>query len=71
MYRQAADRTLLRRLVRRIVEIQRDPFTGIGEPEPLEGDLSGHRSRRIDDEHRLAHRATEKAVVTIEARDHY
>ncbi|MEW1681525.1 Txe/YoeB family addiction module toxin [Streptomyces sp. NPDC093594] len=68
---QAADRTLFRKIVRLIGEIQRDPFTGIGKPEPLKGDLSGYWSRRIDDEHRLVHRATEKEVVIIKARYHY
>ncbi|WP_145829974.1 Txe/YoeB family addiction module toxin [Streptomyces sp. T12] len=68
---QAADRTLFRKIVRLIGEIRRDPFTGIGKPEPLKGDLSGYWSRRIDDEHRLVHRATEKEVVIIKARYHY
>lgn len=44
---------------------------GIGKPEPLKGDLSGYWSRRIDDEHRLVYRATEKEVVIIKARYHY
>ncbi|WP_225654520.1 Txe/YoeB family addiction module toxin [Streptomyces pseudogriseolus] len=71
MYWQAADRRLFRTLIRLIGEIRRDPFTGIGKPEPLKGDLSGYRSRRIDDEHRLVYRATEKEVVIIKARYHY
>ncbi|MFF4401168.1 Txe/YoeB family addiction module toxin [Streptomyces sp. NPDC001480] len=71
LYRQDADKKLFRKLVRLIGEIQRDPFTGIGKPEPLKGDLSGYRSRRIDDEHRLVYRATEKEVVIVKARYHY
>ena len=71
LYRQAADRKLFRKLVRLIAEIQRDPFTGIGKPEPLKGDLSGYWSRRIDDEHRLVYRPTENEVVIIKARYHY
>ena len=71
LYWQAADKTLFRKLVRLIGEIQRDPFTGIGKPEPLKGYLSGYWSRRIDDEHRLVYRATEKEVVIIKARYHY
>ncbi|MGW5369517.1 Txe/YoeB family addiction module toxin [Streptomyces sp. NPDC004009] len=71
LYRQDADRKLFRKLVRLIGEIQRDPFTGIGRPEPLKGDLSGYWSRRIDDEHRLIYRATDKEVVIIKARYHY
>jgi toxin YoeB len=37
------------RTTRLIREIQRDPFNGIGKPEPLKGDLSGYWSRRIDE----------------------
>lgn len=57
--------------MRLIGEIQRAPFTGIGKPEPLKGDLSGYWSRRIDDEHRLVHRATEEEAVITKARYHY
>ncbi|MEU6278281.1 Txe/YoeB family addiction module toxin [Streptomyces populi] len=71
LYWQSADKKLFGKLVRLIGEIQRDPFAGIGKPEPLKGDLSGYRSRRIDDEHRLVHRATEKEIVIIKARYHY
>ncbi|MFF9407425.1 Txe/YoeB family addiction module toxin [Streptomyces anandii] len=71
LYWQDADKKLFRKLVRLIGEIQRDPFTGIGKPEPLKGDLSGYWSRRIDDEHRLVYRATDKEVVIIKARYHY
>ncbi|MGW3355976.1 Txe/YoeB family addiction module toxin [Streptomyces bungoensis] len=71
LYWQDADRKLFRKLVRLIGEIQRDPFTGIGKPEPLKGDLSGYWSRRIDDEHRLVYRATEKEVVIVKARYRY
>ncbi|BFO14587.1 Txe/YoeB family addiction module toxin [Streptomyces sp. KM77-8] len=71
LYWQAADRKLFRKLIRLIGEIQRDPFSGIGRPEPLKGYLSGYWSRRIDDEHRLVYRATEKEVVIIKARYHY
>ncbi|MFF4964847.1 Txe/YoeB family addiction module toxin [Streptomyces sp. NPDC001037] len=71
LYWQDADRKLFRKLVRLIGEIQRDPITGIGRPQPLKGDLSGYWSRRIDDEHRLVYRATDKEVVIIKARYHY
>lgn len=49
----------------------RDPFKGLGRPEPLKGDLSGYWSRRIDKEHRLVY-AFESGVLTIIAcRFHY
>jgi toxin YoeB len=52
-------------------DIQRDPFAGIGKPEPLKGDLSGYWSRRIDDEHRLVYRADDKEVKILKARYRY
>ncbi|MGD9622033.1 MAG: Txe/YoeB family addiction module toxin [Mycolicibacterium sp.] len=67
----ASDRRTARRIVRLIAEIQRDPFTGIGKPEPLRGELSGYWSRRIDDEHRLVYRATGDEVKILKARYHY
>lgn len=65
------DRKTARRIVRLINEIQREPFTGIGKPEPLKGELSGYWSRRIDDEHRLAYRADSDQIVVLQARYHY
>ncbi|MGR6970090.1 Txe/YoeB family addiction module toxin [Streptomyces cynarae] len=65
------DRKMVRRVVRLIGEIQRDPFSGIGKPEPLKGDLSGYWSRRIDDEHRLVYRVDDKEVKILKARYHY
>ncbi|MGV0852587.1 Txe/YoeB family addiction module toxin [Mycolicibacterium phlei] len=67
----ASDRKRARRIVRLISEIQRDPFGGIGKPEPLKGDLSGYWSRRIDDEHRLIYRADDNEVKVLQARYHY
>ena len=47
------DRTQALRIIRLIREIQKEPFTGLGKPEPLRHDLKGCWSRRIDQEHRL------------------
>jgi toxin YoeB len=67
----ASDRKTARRIVRLIAEIQRDPFSGIGKPEPLKGELSGYWSRRIDDQHRLVYRADDDEVKVLTARYHY
>jgi len=45
-----------------------EDFPGIGKPEPLKGDLSGYWPRRIDDEHRLLHRARDEQVKILKAR---
>jgi toxin YoeB len=67
----ASDRKTARRIVRIIAEIQRDPFSGIGKPEPLKGELSGYWSRRIDDQHRLVYRADDDEIKVLKARYHY
>ncbi len=64
------DRKMAVRIVRLIKEIQRDPVTGIGKPEPLKGGLSRYWSRRINDEHRLIYRSDEKEVKILKARFH-
>ncbi|WP_346777005.1 Txe/YoeB family addiction module toxin [Streptomyces sp. HNM0575] len=56
---------------RLIEESKRDPFAGIGKPEPLKGDLSGYWSRRIDDEHKLVYRAEGDELIVVQARYHY
>lgn len=71
LYWLATDRKMARRITRLIAEIQRDPFGGIGKPEPLKGELSGYWSRRIDDEHRLVYRADTGEVKILKARYHY
>jgi toxin YoeB len=66
------DRKTLVRINKLIEDIRRDPFTGIGKPEPLKYHLPGAWSRRIDDEHRLVYLVTDKEeVVLIAARYHY
>ena len=54
-----------------IEESKRDPFAGIGKPEPLSRDLSGYWSRRIDEEHRLVYRARGDELIVVQARYHY
>lgn len=49
----------------------RDPFTGIGKPEPLKHDLAGCWSRRIDLEHRLVYQIQDDALVVLSCRYHY
>lgn len=65
------DRTMLRRIHRLIQETMREPFEGIGKPEPLKGQLSGYWSRRIDHEHRLVYKAQDDQLLIIAVRHHY
>ena len=56
LYWQQADKKILKRINELIKAISREPFEGIGKPEPLRHGLSGYWSRRINDEHRLVYK---------------
>ena len=71
LYWQATDAKLLARLNSLIKECQRTPFQGTGKPEPLRGALSGWRSRRLTQEHRLVYRATDDGLLIAQCRYHY
>ncbi len=67
----AEDTALFERLTRLIVEAARDPFEGIGKPEPLKHQLKGYWSRRINAEHRLVYKTTTEAIIIVSCRYHY
>ena len=60
-----------KRLLRMIEETLRDPFGGIGKPEPLKNELSGWWSKRIDGEHRLIYKTEGDALIISQAKGHY
>ena len=65
------DRKVALRLLELVDEILRDPFEGIGKPEPLKFGFAGCWSRRITQEHRLVYRVLENRVDFLQARYHY
>ena len=65
------DRKVAKRIIRLLKEIERDPFQGIGKPEPLKHGLAGFWSRRITDEHRLVYAVEKKQILAAPARYHY
>ena len=65
------DRKKALRVVNLIQDISRDPFGGIGKPEPLKHELSGCWSRRIDQEHRLVYQVTNEKIRILACRYHY
>ena len=54
-----------------ILDIQVNPFEGLGEPEALKGDLQGWWSRRINQEHRLIYRIKDKNLELASCYGHY
>ena len=68
---QTQDGKTLRRINLLVEATLREPFTGIGKPEPLRENLSGYWSRRIDESNRLVYAVDDAQVVVIACRYHY
>ena len=71
LYWQGQDRKTLKRINTLIQETLREPFAGVGKPEPLRENLSGFWSRRIDDTHRLIYTVEDGSLAIIACRYHY
>ena len=68
---QSEDKRILKKINGLIKEIQRNPYEGIGKPEPLKYDLSGLWSRRIDRDHRLVYQVVKNELFIYSCRYHY
>jgi len=68
---QSIDKKVLKKINTLIKDIQRDPFQGLGKPEPLKYELAGCWSRRITDEHRLVYEIEEDNVNIVSCKYHY
>ncbi len=71
LYWQEIDKKMLKRINALIKDIQRQPFAGLGDPEPLKHNWSGYWSRRIDREHRLVYRVENETIFVVQCRYHY
>ena len=71
LYWQSQDKKMLKRINQLIKDIKRNPFEGIGKPEPLTGNLAGFWSRRINDKDRLIYKIDEESVYILACRYHY
>ena len=66
-----ADRKIALRVLELAEAVMRDPFSGIGKPEPLRFVLAGCWSRRVTQEHRLVYRVSANRIDFLQARYHY
>ena len=71
MYWQGQDKKTLKRINNLVKDIQRNPFEGIGKPEPLSENMSGWWSRRIDETNRIVYKAENAAIVIASCKGHY
>lgn len=65
------DKKTFKKIESLIKDIQRNPFKGLGKPEPLKHELSGFWSRRISDEHRLVYKIEKDIVYIVACKYHY
>jgi len=71
VYWQNQDKKTLRRINKLILDAQRNPFEGVGKPEPLKENLSGFWSRRIDESNRVVYVVDNNQLMIISCRYRY
>jgi toxin YoeB len=64
------DLKILEKIHQLIKDVDRDPFRGLGKPEPLKW-IKGCWSRRITDEHRMVYRVADGAIIIVSLKGHY
>ncbi|MDR0501934.1 MAG: Txe/YoeB family addiction module toxin [Treponema sp.] len=71
LYWQKENKNMLKKINQLIRDIERNPFEGIGKPEPLKGNLTNWWSRRIDDTHRIVYRIENNYLEILQCKEHY
>ncbi|MFW5450747.1 MAG: Txe/YoeB family addiction module toxin [Methylophagaceae bacterium] len=71
LYWQQTNKKILKRINTLIKDIKRQPFEGLGDPEPLKHNWSGYWSRRIDRQHRLVYKVSNQTIIIVQCRYHY
>ena len=71
LYWQNDNKNLLKKINLLIRDIERDPYNGLGKPEPLKNKLSGWWSRRIDDTNRIVYRVEKGNLEIAQCKGHY
>ena len=71
LYWQDQNKNLLKKINSLIKDIERNPFEGLGKPEPLKSNFSGWWSRRIDDTNRIVYRVEKGILEIAQCKGHY
>jgi toxin YoeB len=71
LYWQRTDAKIISRINLLLKEITRNPYAGVGKPEPLKHALQGYWSRRINAEHRIVYKRTGNQILIAQLRYHY
>lgn len=68
---QIQTKKILKKILLLLKDTQKNPFSGLGKPEPLKHDLQGYWSKRINQEHRLVYQVDDESIIIISCRYHY
>lgn len=71
LYWSQTNKANIKKINQLIKDCKREPFSGVGKPEPLKFDMSGCWSRRITSEHRLIYKIEGDTLVIVQCRYHY
>ena len=71
LYWQRTDAKIISRINLLLKEITRNPYVGVGKPEPLKHALQGYWSRRINAEHRIVYKRAGNQILIAQLRYHY
>jgi toxin YoeB len=71
LYWQRTDAKIISRINLLLKEIMRNPYAGVGKPEPLKHALQGYWSRRINAEHRIVYKRAGNQILIPQLRYHY
>ena len=71
LYWQDQDKKILKRINALVKDIKRQPFNGLGDPEPLKYQWSGYWSRRINKDHRIVYKIKDDQLFIAQCRYHY
>lgn len=71
LFWQNQDKKILKQINKLVKDISRNPFEGLGKPEPLKENLHGLWSRRTNQEHRLVYMVKDDTVLIFSCRGHY
>lgn len=69
--KKSGNKQIIKKIKELLQSITEDPYTGIGQPEPLKHGLTGTWSRRINYEHRLLYKVEDEVVYVLSLRGHY
>ena len=70
-FQKAGDKSILIKIKSLILNIQENPFSGIGKPEPLKHQFTGLWSRRINREHRMIYKVDQQLITVLSLKGHY